>query len=60
MNSFMHSQIDNMLIMVQSFYKSCEMAAAADDGSVSREEAKQLKKIQKAVEHFTKELKSLQ
>ena len=59
MNSFMHNQIDNMLIMVQSFYKSCEMAAAADDGSISREEAKQLKKIHKAVEQFSKELKSI-
>lgn len=59
MNSFIKSQIDNMLIMVQTFDKSCDMAATADDGQVSREEAKQLKRIHKAVEQFTKELKSI-
>ena len=48
-----------MLLMVKTFESSCDMAAKSDDGEVSREEAKTLKKIHKAVAAFTKDLESI-
>ena len=59
MNTFIESQVQNMLLMVKTFESSCDMAAKSDDGEVSREEAKTLKKIHKAVAAFTKDLESI-
>ena len=42
--------------MVQTFERSCEMAAMKDDGKISRDEEKQLKKIKAAAQAFCKEL----
>ena len=42
--------------MVNVFNQSCQIAAMKDDGKISKEEAKQLSKIQAAVERFCKEL----
>ena len=46
MNTYIHAQILNMQAMVQTFERSCEMAAMKDDGKISRDEEKQLKKNQ--------------
>lgn len=56
MNTYIHAQIMNMQAMVQTFERSCEMAAMKDDGKISREEEKQLKKIKAAAQAFCKEL----
>ena len=45
-----------MQAMAKTFEQSCELAATKDDGKVSKDEAKQLKRIKAAVETFCKEL----
>lgn len=59
MNSFIQAQILNITTMTKSFEQACEMAAMQDDGKISREEAKQLKKIKAAAQKFRKELESI-
>ena len=59
MNSFIESQIKNMMTTVTLFRKSCEVAAMQDDGAVSREEEKFLKRIDKCSERFVSELEAL-
>ena len=54
--SLLRAQILNMQAMVSTFERSCEMAAMKDDGKISRDEEKQLKKIKAAVQAFQKEL----
>ena len=56
MNTYIHAQILNMQAMVSTFERSCEMAATKDDGKISRDEEKQLKKIKTATQAFQKEL----
>lgn len=56
MNSYIEAQIFNIKSMVNVFNQSCQIAAMKDDGKISKEEAKQLSKIQAAVERFCKEL----
>ena len=56
MNTYIHAQILNMQAMVSTFERSCEMAATKDDGKISRDEEKQLKKIKTAAQAFQKEL----
>ena len=52
MNSYIEAQIFNMKSMVKVFNQSCKMAATKDDGKISKEEMKQLNKIQAAAERF--------
>ena len=59
MNTFMEMQIRNMKMLLATFESSCKMAAAKDDGKIDREEAKQLAKIQAAVDRFRKDLDKL-
>jgi hypothetical protein len=59
MNSHIEMQIRNMLMFLDAFQQSCRMAAAEDDGIIDRTEAKQLKKIDSAVERFRSELESV-
>ena len=54
MNPYIETQIFNIKSMVKVFNQSCEMAAMKDDGKISKEEAKQLSKIQATVERFCK------
>lgn len=56
MNTYIHAQILNMQTMAKTFGQSCQLAATKDDGKVSKEEAKQLKRIQAAVDQFCREL----
>lgn len=58
MNYFIDSQITNMSTMAKTFVASCEMAARREDGRVSREEEKRIKKIKAATEKFIKEIES--
>ena len=59
MDSFIHTQINNMIQSLKNFEFGCELAATKDDGSISREEEKQLKKIKKATDKYRKELESI-
>ena len=59
MNSYINAQILNMIAMVRVFEQSCQNAATKDDGKISRDEEKQLKKIKIAAQKFIKELESM-
>ena len=59
MNSFMKAQINNALIAVKSLDQSIEMAAKQDDGIVTKEEKKQIKKIRKAIRKFQEAMNKL-
>lgn len=59
MNSYIRAQILNITTMTKTFEQACEMAAIKDDGKISREEEKQLKKIKTASQKFIKELESI-
>lgn len=58
MNHYIYAQILNMQAMAKTFGQSCELAAMKDDGQISKDEVKQLKRIKAAVEAFCKELDS--
>ena len=59
MNSYIKAQILNITTMTKTFEQACELAAMKDDGKISREEEKQLKKIKAASQKFRKELESI-
>ncbi len=59
MNSYIKAQILNITTITKTFEQACEMAAMKDDGKISREEEKQLKKIKAASQKFRKELESI-
>ena len=59
MNHYIYAQILNMQAMAKTFGQSCELAAMKDDGQISKDEVKQLKRIKAAVEAFCKELDKL-
>ena len=56
MNHYIYAQILKMQAMAKTFGQSCELAAMKDDGQISKDEVKQLKRIKAAVEAFCKEL----
>ncbi len=59
MNSYIKAQILNITTMTKTFEQACELAAMKDDGKLSREEEKQLKKIKAASQRFRKELEAI-
>lgn len=59
MNYHIDAQIMNMKAIVRTFEQSCRMAATKDDGKISPEEEKVLKKISAATQKFIKELDKL-
>lgn len=59
MNYYINAQIMNMTTMVKTFEQSCKMAALKNDGTIDKEEEKQLKKISQASQRFIKELESI-
>lgn len=59
MNAYLEAQIINMITIVKTFEESCRMTATENDGHINKDEAKQLKKINSAAEHFIKELEKI-
>lgn len=59
MNSYIQAQILNITTMTKTFEQACELASMKDDGKISREEEKQLKKIKAASQRFRKELEAI-
>ena len=59
MNRFMQSQVNNALLSLKALDQSLEMAALKDDGKVSRDEEKQIKKIRKAIRDFEKKMSKI-
>lgn len=56
MNDFIKAQAQQMITYVKAWEATCEFAAKKTDGIMDKEETKQLKRIHKAVEDFTKNL----
>lgn len=56
MNTYITTQITNMQIMLKTFEQSCKMAAMQDDGKISRDEEKKLKRIHEATTRYKEEL----
>lgn len=59
MNRYLEGQISNMIAMAGTFMQGCEMAAKQDDGTISREEQKQLAAINAATEKYIKALRKI-
>lgn len=56
MNSYIESQINNMIAVTKTFEQACHLAAFKNDGIVDKAEEKALKKISAASQRFIKEL----
>ncbi|MBQ4252814.1 MAG: hypothetical protein IJS38_03010 [Erysipelotrichaceae bacterium] len=59
MNTYLKMQINTMIQYVNAFEKSCELAAAQDDGQIDKVEQRQLDKIRAASKYFRKELEKV-
>ena len=58
-NSYIDAQCKNMVLTVDTFVQACQLAAVKDDGQVSKEEQKALKRIMTAAEKFKAEIRKL-
>lgn len=56
MNDYINAQCQMMIAQVSTFEHACELAAKKDDGIISKEEEKALKKIKKIATKFKLEL----
>lgn len=56
MNTYMEIQIRNMIMYLDAFQRSCEVAAVKDDGKIDKEEQKRLNKIKEASTKYKREL----
>lgn len=56
MNYYIDAQCKNMIAMVNTFEQACIMAARKNDGTISKNEEKQLKKIRAATKSFKDKL----
>ena len=56
MNQFIKAQCRNMDSYLSAFIQSCRVAALQDDGVVSKEEERILKRLDKACEKFRSEI----
>lgn len=59
MNSYMKSQITNMIAITKTFEQACDLAALEDDGTKGIFEKIQMKKIKSASQKFIRELESI-
>lgn len=59
MNPYIASQILNAQAMARNFEQACQQAAKQDDGKVSKEEEKTLKKMHAITQRFINDLDKL-
>lgn len=59
MNSYIHSQILNMIAVAKTFEQGCIMGAMKNDGRINPDEAKTIKRIKAVTEKFIKELEAI-
>lgn len=59
MNDYIKAQIVNMTTMVKTFESSCKMAAVKNDGTIDKDEERQLKKINAACKKFIHDLEKI-
>lgn len=55
-NPYIKAQCQNMISVLDAFSTACELAAYGDDGAISKEELRQLRKIRAAAARFQAEL----
>lgn len=55
-NPYIKAQCQNMISVLAAFSTACELAAYEDDGALSKEEFRQLRKIRAAATRFQAEL----
>lgn len=53
MNTFIKQQCENMKYQIKLFNQACRMAATKDDGKISNDEAKLLRKLEDAGKYYT-------
>ena len=59
MNPYIAAQIFNAKAMARNFEQACQQAAKQDDGKISKEEEKLLKKVHAATARFISDLDKL-
>lgn len=59
MNPYLQAQIVNLQSMANNCKETCQWAAKQDDGVISRQEAKTLKAIERAIDKFVRDLKRI-
>lgn len=59
MNSYIKAQITQMVMMTKVFEQACELATLKDDGNISKDEEKAIKRIKAASMKFRKEIESV-
>lgn len=59
MNSYIKGQCNTIITSVKVFEQACQLAALQDDGNISRDEEKKLKKISKASQQFIADIEKL-
>mgnify|MGYP007101856885 CR=1 FL=1 len=59
MNGLINDQVLNMIQVTKNFQLQAKYAALKDDNKISREEKKQLNKINKAANAYIKELQKI-
>lgn len=59
MNPYIASQIFNAQAMARNFEQACQQAAKQDDGAISKEEEKTLKKVHTITQRFINDLDKL-
>ena len=55
-NPYIKAQCRNMISVLDAFSTACDLAAHEDDGAISKEELRQLRKIRAAAARFQAEL----
>ena len=56
MNHYIDAQCRTMIAMVDAFENSCELAAGQDNGKISKDEAKTIKRIKDSAQKFKNDL----
>lgn len=59
MNPYLATQIFNAQAMARNFEQACQQAAIQDDGTISKEEEKTLKKVHAITARFISDLEKL-
>lgn len=59
MNPYIAAQIFNAQAMARNFEQACEQAARQDDGKISKDEEKTLKKVHAITARFINDLNKL-
>ena len=60
MNRYIKSQITTMISSLNLFVKSLEISALQDDGIISKEEDKIIRKLKKVTEKYKEELEKIE